>query len=108
MEEKPPQGNRTVCTIISVKIKQGAATHVQCEFYGKKVWQVNVKDVEWLAVELADDSEEITNIKNELYELEHNGHEHQTQTTNAQRHSKHFLPTNVKRDSLRSHRKNSK
>ena len=43
---KKPQGNGTVCTLVSVKIKQGAASHIWHEFYGRKVWMVNIKDVE--------------------------------------------------------------
>ena len=66
MEEKPPQGNGTVCTLISVKIKQDAASHIWHEFYGKKVWMVNINGDEWLTVELADDLDEIVNIKQEL------------------------------------------
>ncbi len=38
--------------------------------YGRKVWSVNIKDVEWLPVELADDSEEITNLKHGIDEFE--------------------------------------
>ena len=38
---------------------------------------MNVKDVEWHTVELADDSEEIISIKLELDQLEDNGEEHQ-------------------------------
>jgi hypothetical protein len=72
MEEKPPQGNGTVCTLTSVKIKQGAASHMWREFYGRKVWTVNIKDVEWQTVELADDSEEISSIKRELEQLKTN------------------------------------
>ena len=58
MEEKPPQGNGTVCSLVSVKIKQRATTHRWREMYGRKVWSINIEDVEWLTVELADDSEE--------------------------------------------------
>ena len=77
MEEKPPWGNRPGCTLVSVKIKQDAASHIWHEFYSRKVWTVNIKDVEWLTAELADNSEEITSIKCKLYQLEMNGNEHQ-------------------------------
>jgi hypothetical protein len=69
MEEKPPQGNGTVCSLVSVKIKQGATTHRWRELYGRKVWSVNIKDVEWLTVQLADNSEEITNLECEIGEF---------------------------------------
>ena len=57
MEEKPPQGNGSVCSLVSVKIKQEATTHRWQEMYGRKVWSVNIADVEWLTVQLADISE---------------------------------------------------
>ena len=37
MEEKPPRGNGTVCTFVSVKIMNWMQYHVWCDFYGKKV-----------------------------------------------------------------------
>ena len=79
VEEKPPQDNGTVCTLVSVKIKQGAASHIWCKFYGRKVWSVNVKDVKWLTVELADNSEEISSIKCELEQLKTNEIMHNNQ-----------------------------
>ena len=72
MEKKPLRGNGTVCTLAYVKIKSGAASQVWHEFYGNMVWTVNSKDVEWLAVELSDDSEEISGIKSELDQLKQN------------------------------------
>ena len=71
MEENPPRGKITVCTLISVNIKQGAASHIWHGFYGRKVWTVNIKDVEWLTVKLADDSEEISSIKCKLEQFEY-------------------------------------
>jgi hypothetical protein len=38
--------------------------------YGRKVWSVNIKDVEWLTVKLADNSEEITILKCEINKFE--------------------------------------
>ena len=70
MEEKPPRGNGTVCSLVSVKIKQGATTHRWREMYGRKVWSVNIKDVEWLTVQLADNSEEISNLEREIDDFE--------------------------------------
>ena len=32
MEEKLPGGNGTVCTLVSVKVKRGTASHIWCEF----------------------------------------------------------------------------
>ena len=38
--------------------------------YGRKVWSDHIKDVKWLTVELADDSEEIIILKCEIGEFE--------------------------------------
>ncbi len=40
--------------------------------YGRKVSSVNIKNVEWLTVQLADNSEEITNVEREIDEFEKN------------------------------------
>jgi len=72
MEEKPSRGNGGVCNFISVKIKNGAQSHVSYHFTEKKMWTVNAKDVELLTVELAYDSEEITGIQHELNQLKQN------------------------------------
>ena len=37
MEEKTPQGKGTVCSLVSVKINQGATTHRWRKMYGRKV-----------------------------------------------------------------------
>ena len=38
--------------------------------YGRKVWSVNIKDVEWLTVQLADNSEDITNLERKIDKFE--------------------------------------
>ncbi len=72
MEEKPPRGNGTVVKLVSVKIKPGATSHVWREFYGRKVWTVNIRDVQYLTVELSDDSEDIKSLKKEIDHLKQN------------------------------------
>ena len=74
MEEKSPRGNGTVCNFVSLEIKNGAQSHIWHDFYGKQVWTENVKDVEWLTVELANDSEEISYIQIELDQLNEISH----------------------------------
>ena len=66
MQEKTPRDNETVCNLVSIKIKQGEASHKLQDFYGKKVWTVNAKDVEWLTVQLFNDSKQISSIKHKL------------------------------------------
>jgi hypothetical protein len=68
-DKKPPRGNGTVVKLVSVKIKSRATSHIWCEFYGKKVWTVNIRDVKCLTVKLSDDSEKIKSIKKEIDHL---------------------------------------
>ncbi len=65
------------CSLISDKIRQGAVSHIWQKFYERKVWKANIKDVQWLTIKLAYDSEEITSIKCKLEQFEKNGNEHQ-------------------------------
>ena len=69
---KPPRGNGAVIKFVSVKIKPGATSHIWREFYGRKVWTVNIRDVQYLTVELSDDSEDIKSLKKEIDHLKQN------------------------------------
>lgn len=71
-ERKPRRGHGIVCTLLSVKIKPGAASHVWHKFYGNTVWTVNAKNIEWLTVEFSDDLDEISGIKHKLDQLQQN------------------------------------
>ena len=52
---------------------RGKQSHVWNDFYEKnKLWTVNTKDVQWLTVELGDDSEDITDIQCEFNQLKQN------------------------------------
>ena len=70
MSEKPPRGNGTVCKFISVKIKENATSHRIKIYNNKKVWVVSIEDVEWITVELIDNTDEIDTITNKVNELE--------------------------------------
>ena len=76
MEEKLSRGNRTVNKLVSVKIKNQADSHMKQNFYRRKVWTVNDIDVEWLTVELADDTEEIISIQNEIIRVKQSNQNH--------------------------------
>ena len=47
LREKVPRGNGTLCRLVSMKLKDSASTHIK-NYYGKKVWNVCAKDVEWI------------------------------------------------------------
>ena len=76
MEEKPPRSNGTVFKLVSGKIKIHADSHMWWNFYGRKVWTVNANDVEWLTVELADDTEDIISIQTEINHIKQSNQNH--------------------------------
>ena len=69
MNEKPPRGNGTVCKFISVKIKDNAASHRVKTYNGKKVWTVSIEDVQWITVELMDNTEEIDTLEAKVRDM---------------------------------------
>ncbi len=72
--------------------------------YGRKVWSVNIKDVEWLTVQLADNSEEITNLERKIDKFE----KVPIQTQNVSSHYSDFYSLNGKGDFSRYHQNNMK
>ena len=95
-------------TLFQLKWKTGQSLAYGMIFTEKKVWTVNVKDIEWLTVELAGDSEEIYDIHSELDQLK--------QKSNINENSSHeqivkleqLLELNRNNSSLKSHRNNTK
>eukprot|EP00956_Cyclotella_meneghiniana_P000819 scaffold922_cov53-Cyclotella_meneghiniana.AAC.1 len=70
MNEKPPRGNGTVCKFISVKIKENATSHRIKIYNNRKVWAVSIEDVEWITVELMDNTDEIDTVAKKVNDLE--------------------------------------
>jgi hypothetical protein len=48
LKDKVPRGNGTLCRVPSVKLRENAPSYIWNNYYGKKVWSVNAKDVEWV------------------------------------------------------------
>ena len=82
MNEKPPRGNGTVCKFISVKIKENANSHRIKIYNNKKVWAVSIEDVEWITVELMDNTDEIDTITQKVTQLKQNIQDAQSATNN--------------------------
>jgi hypothetical protein len=51
LTDKVPRGNGTLCRLLDVKLKHNAPSYKCKNYYGKKVWTVNVTDVEWMECE---------------------------------------------------------
>ena len=92
MNEKPPRGNGTVCKFISVKIKENATSHRIKIYNNRKVWAVSIEDVEWITVELMDNTDEIDTVAKKVNDLEQKLKETDS-TTNINTNT-----TNIKRE----------
>ncbi len=51
MKDRVPRGNRTLCRVLGVKLRENALSHRVKNYYGKEVWTVNAKHVEWVQCE---------------------------------------------------------
>jgi len=69
LSEKVPRGNGTLCRLVSMKIKENATTHKCKKYYGKKVWTVCAKDVEWIECEHVIKTDAMVRLEKELEEL---------------------------------------
>jgi len=75
LKERVPRGNGTVCRVSSIKLKEGSQRRWK-NHYGKKVWTICAKDVEWLECELAnkpqklvDQEQDIDKVKKQIKRL---------------------------------------
>jgi len=82
LKDKVPRGNGTVCQVMKIKLKQDAPSHKWKNFYGRKVWTVNAKDVEYVECEHVHKTARMlqleTQIKNWTNQLEHDKQQNQT------------------------------
>jgi hypothetical protein len=51
LKDKVPRGNGTLCQVLDVKLKYNAPSYKCKNYYRRKVWTVNAKDVEWVECE---------------------------------------------------------
>ena len=69
MTETPPRGNGTVCKFVSVKLKDNARSHRIRIYNGYKVWAVSIEDIQWITVELMDNTDEVDTLEMKIREL---------------------------------------
>ena len=81
MDQTPPRGNGTVVKFISAKLKQRQNAKKIRKYNGKKVWSANIRDVEYITVELLDNSDEIDSAKHSLKLLKEEYNDHTTRET---------------------------
>ena len=54
----------------SIKLRENAPSHKVKNYYGKKVWTVNTKHVQWLQCETVNIPGHIVQLETQIYELE--------------------------------------
>jgi hypothetical protein len=70
MKDNVPRGNGTLCRVLGVKLRENAPSHRVKNYYGKKVWTVNAKHVQWLQCEHVNIPGHIVQLETQIYELE--------------------------------------
>ena len=70
LKSKTPRGNGTLCRVLGIKLKENATTYKWKSYYGKKVWTVNAKDVEWIHCEHVNKPGYIVQLESQIKDLE--------------------------------------
>ena len=66
LASKVPRGNRTLCHVVGIKLKDNAQSCRWKNYYNKKVNTVLASDVEWIELEHYPKSKEITSLEDEI------------------------------------------
>ena len=69
LKDKVPRGNGTMCRVIGVKLKQNPTTYAWKNYYGRKVWTVNARDVEWVECEHMNKPRTIVQLEAQIHHL---------------------------------------
>ncbi len=77
LNSKTPTGNGTICRVLGVKLRENATTYKWKHYYGKKVWTVNAKDVEWIQCEHVNNPGYIVQLEAQKKDLEKVQDKHQ-------------------------------
>ena len=64
---KIPRGNGTLCRVVSVKLKDDQTSYTPKNYYGKKVWTVNAKDVAKVELEHYPTAERVIALEGEVH-----------------------------------------
>ena len=70
LNSKIPRGNGTLCRVLGVKLKKSAPTYKWKNYYGKKVWTIDAKDVEYIKCEHVNKPGYILQLEAQIQELE--------------------------------------
>ena len=68
LKDKVPRGNGTICRVLNIKLIQDAPSYKWKNYYGRKVWTVNAKDVEYVECEHVNKNETMLQLETQIYE----------------------------------------
>ena len=77
LNSKIPRGNGTLCRVLGVKLKKKSTTYKWKNYYGKKVWTIDAKDVEYIKCEHVNKTGYILQLEAQIQELEKIQDKHQ-------------------------------
>ena len=77
LNSKIPRGNGTLCRVLGVKLKKNSTTYKWKNYYGKKVWTIDAKDVEYIQCEHVNKTGYILQLEAQIQELEKIQDKHQ-------------------------------
>ena len=67
---KIPRGNGTLCRVVSLKLKDDQTSYMPKNYYGKKVWTVNARDVAYVELEHYPTAERVIALEGEVHIIE--------------------------------------
>ncbi len=70
LKSKTPRDNGMLSRVLGFKLKENATTYKWNNYYGKKVWTVNAKDVEWIQCEHVNKPGYIVQLESQIKDLE--------------------------------------
>ena len=104
MTETPPRGNGTVCKFVSVKFKDNAISRKTRIYNGHKVWAVSIEDIQWITVELMDNSDEVDTLEQKIKDTTEKRRQSQARDTRRSDESR-LLAMKRELDTLRKKRR---
>jgi hypothetical protein len=69
LRDKVPWGNGRLCRVLGVHLKVNAQSYKWKNYYEKKVWTVNVADVEWVECEHVNKTSLVAQLESQINEL---------------------------------------
>ena len=76
LKDKVPRGNGTICRVLKIKLKQDVPSYRWKNYYGRKVWTVDAKDVEYVECKHVNKTEIMLQLETQIKILTYQ-HDHE-------------------------------